>query len=112
MLPPPPAPPPCHSEPQPIIGALRGVARPGTPEGKEPFIDWRSLYAQDEQGYDNLCARVSASHLDRPIHEPAHVTMDALASRTNGLIALTAARDGALAQLLADRKRKRLNSSH
>src|SRR3546814_4313999 len=73
---------------QPIIGALLAVARPGTPEGKAPVIDWLSLYAQDEQGYDNLCALVSASHLDRPIHEPAHVTMDALASRTNGMIEL------------------------
>ena len=36
---------------QPIIGTLLGVARPGTPEGKAPVIDWLALYAQDEAGY-------------------------------------------------------------
>ncbi len=86
---------------QPVIGTLLAVARPGVAEGKSPVIDWLALYAQDEQGYDNLCALVSAAHLDRPDHEPAHVTMEALHGRTDGLLALTGAREGALAQLLA-----------
>ena len=87
---------------QPIIGTFLAVARPGGVDGKSPIIDWLALYAQDERGYDNLCALVSAAHLDRPVHEPAHVTLDALEGRTDGLIALTAGRDGALAPLLAD----------
>ncbi len=64
------------------------------------MIDWLPLYAQDATGYDNLCALVSAAHLGRPIEDDAHVTLDALAGRTDGLIALTGAGDGALARLL------------
>ena len=56
---------------QPIIGTLLGVARPGVPEGRAPVIDWLALYAQDDAGYRNLCALVSAAHLDRPVEEDA-----------------------------------------
>ena len=87
---------------QPIIGAMLGVLRPGMPEGKPIVIDWLALYAQDEAGYDNLCALVSAAHLERPGHEDAHVTLDRLEGCTDGLIALTAAGEGALARLLAE----------
>ena len=87
---------------QPIVGALLGVARPGGAEGKPAQIDWLPLYAQDQAGYDNLCALVSAAHLDRPPHEHAHVPFDALAARNEGLIALTGGADGALARLLAE----------
>ena len=87
---------------QPIVGTLLGVARPGTPEGKPPVIDWLALYAQDETGYDNLCALVSAAHLDRPVEEEAHVAFDALEGRTDGLIALTGGGEGALARLIAE----------
>jgi len=87
---------------QPIIGTMLGVARPGTAAGKANVIDWLALYAQDEAGYDNLCALVSAAHLDRPLVEEAHVSLDALEGRTGGLIALTAGGEGALARLLAD----------
>jgi DNA polymerase-3 subunit alpha len=86
---------------QPIIGTMLAVARPGAPDGK-PTLDWLALYAQDERGYDNLCALVSAAHLDRPVHEDAHVPFDALERRSEGLIALTAGGEGALARLLAD----------
>ena len=89
---------------QPIIGTLLAVARPsdcgGAEPGKPPVIDWLPLYAQDATGYDNLCALVSAAHLGRPIEDDAHVTLDALDGRTDGLIALTGAGDGALARLL------------
>ena len=71
---------------QPIIGALLGVARPGGADGKPPTIDWLPLYAQDEGGYDNLCALVSAAHLDRPPHEDPHVPLEALVGRSAGLI--------------------------
>ncbi|MDB5688954.1 MAG: polymerase subunit alpha, partial [Sphingomonas bacterium] len=87
---------------QPIIGAMLAVARPGGAEGKPATLDWLALYAQDAAGYDNLCGLVSAAHMDRPMEEPAHVTLDALAGRTDGLIALTAGGEGALARLIAD----------
>ena len=44
---------------QPVVGTLLAVARPGGVEGVEPEIDWLPLFAQDRQGYDNLCALVS-----------------------------------------------------
>jgi len=86
---------------QPIVGALLGVARPGSPEGRAPVIDWLPLYAQDETGYANLCALVSEAHLGRPVEEEAHVTLAALEGRTAGLIALTGGGEGALARLIA-----------
>jgi DNA polymerase-3 subunit alpha len=87
---------------QPIVGTLLGVARPGTGEGKPPVIDWLALYAQDEAGYRNLCFLVSDAHLGRPVEEVAHVRFAALAGRTEGLIALTAGAEGALARLIAE----------
>ena len=86
---------------QPVIGAMLAVARPDD-IGPAGSIDWLVLLAQDEAGYDNLCRLVSAAHLDRPIHEEPHVPFDALRGATEGLIALTAGREGALARLFAD----------
>ena len=87
---------------QPIIGTMLCVARPDRPAGAAPVYDWLALYAQDEVGYDNLCALVSMAHLDRPIEEQAHVAFDALEGRTDSLICLTAAGEGALVRLLAE----------
>ncbi len=87
---------------QPIIGTLLCVDRPDRPDAVPPAYDWLALYAQNEAGYQNLCALVSAAHLDRPLEDQAHVTFDQLEGRTEGLIALTAGREGALCQLLAD----------
>jgi DNA polymerase-3 subunit alpha len=86
---------------QPIIGAILGVSRPADigPAGK---LDWLVLLAQDETGYGNLCRLVSQAHLDRPITEEPHVAFDALAGNSDGLIALTAGGEGALARLFAD----------
>ncbi|MEP3420862.1 MAG: DNA polymerase III subunit alpha [Erythrobacter sp.] len=90
----------CKSEGiQPIIGALLGVARAGS-EGKT--VDYLPLFAQDESGYDNLCHLVSKAHLDRPLELEPHVEMDDLSGRTDGLIALTGAGEGALTRLLAE----------
>jgi DNA polymerase-3 subunit alpha len=87
---------------QPIIGTMLGVARPGRPSGTVPVHDWIALHAQDAKGYDNLCALVSMAHLDRPLEEQPHVTLDAMAGYTDGLIALTAGGEGALARLFAE----------
>ncbi|HEV2746319.1 MAG TPA: DNA polymerase III subunit alpha [Allosphingosinicella sp.] len=87
---------------QPIIGTMLGVARPDMPASGAPVIDWLALYAQDETGYQNLCALVSAAHLDRPFDQEAHVRFEALAGRSEGLLALTGGGEGAVARLLAE----------
>jgi DNA polymerase-3 subunit alpha len=90
---------------QPIIGTMLAILRPDAPEGRASMFDWLALYAQDERGYDNLCALVSAAHLDRPIEEEAHVAFERLEGRNEGLIALTAGGEGAIARLLAEEQR-------
>jgi len=76
---------------QPIIGALLGVDRHSLP-----------LLAQNEQGYANLIGLVSdAQRAGADSGRPA-LPLDALAGRTDGLIALTGASDGALTAALAD----------
>ncbi|MBY8827794.1 DNA polymerase III subunit alpha [Hephaestia mangrovi] len=92
---------------QPIIGTMLAIKRPDMPDGVEAPLDWLALYAQDTAGYDNLCALVSRAHLDRPIEQAAHVEMSDLEGRIEGLIALTAGREGALARLFADEQHDR-----
>ncbi|HEY6815488.1 MAG TPA: DNA polymerase III subunit alpha [Croceibacterium sp.] len=87
---------------QPIVGTLLGVAR-----GPEGPIDYLPLYAQDEAGWQNLCHLVSRAHLDRPLELDPHVAFDDLAGRTEGLIALSGAGEGAVARLVADGRRDR-----
>jgi DNA polymerase-3 subunit alpha len=84
---------------QPIIGTFLAVARePGGP------IDWLALYAQNEAGWNNLCHLVSRAHLERPLELEPHVAFADLDGRTDGLIALTGAGEGALTRLYADNK--------
>jgi DNA polymerase-3 subunit alpha len=87
---------------QPIVGTMLAIARPGAHGGNQPPLDWLALYAQNDRGYDNLCTLVSAAHLGRPVEEPAHVSLDALDGRSEGLIALSGGGEGALARLLAE----------
>ena len=97
---------------QPIIGCVLAVARPerggaapknlGGHGPAVPTIDWLAFYAQDEVGYANLCHLVSRAHLDRPLDQPAHVALADLVGHSEGLIALTAAGEGALVRLLAE----------
>ena len=82
---------------QPIIGTVLGVCR-----GDGKVVDWLALYAQNEDGWNNLCHLVSRAHLDRPLEREPHVTMADLVGHTDGLIALTAGGEGALARLLAE----------
>ena len=86
---------------QPIVGAMLAVARPDD-IGPPGATDWLILLAQDEAGYDNLCRLVSSAHLDRPVQDDPHVRFEALEGSTEGLIALTAGAEGALARLFAD----------
>src|SRR5690348_8733971 len=91
---------------QPIVGTMLAVARP--PEiGGEGGIDWLPLLAKDEQGYANLCKLVSSAHLDRPIEQVPHVPFGHLDRLNEGLIALTAGAEGALARLIADGQQER-----
>lgn len=87
---------------QPIIGTLLAVARPGQEGEHRPAIDWLPLMAQDQTGYDNLCALVSQAHLGRPIELDAHVTLAFLERHKDGLIALTGGGEGALARLFSE----------
>jgi len=82
---------------QPIVGTTLGVQR--EPGGA---IDWLALYAQDNDGWNNLCHLVSKAHLERPLELEPHVTLDDLEGHTAGLIALTGAGEGALVRLLAE----------
>jgi DNA polymerase-3 subunit alpha len=85
---------------QPIVGSMLALARP--PElGGESGIDWLVLLAKDELGYANLCKLVSSAHLDRPVEEEPHVPFAKLEGLSEGLIALTAGSEGALARLIA-----------
>jgi DNA polymerase-3 subunit alpha len=87
---------------QPIIGTLLGIARG---DGSER-VDYLPLYAQDEAGWENLCHLVSRAHLDRPLELEPHVRLEDLAGRTDGLIALTGASEGAVTRLLAEARRE------
>ncbi|HET9811793.1 MAG TPA: DNA polymerase III subunit alpha, partial [Sphingomicrobium sp.] len=89
---------------QPVIGTALAVARP--PELGEG-IDWLVLLAKDEQGYSNLCKLVSAAHLDRPLSEEPHVAFAMLDGLSDGLIALTAGSEGALARLVAEGQQRK-----
>ncbi len=88
---------------QPVIGALIAIERPGSRTAlTRPVNDWLVLFAQDAAGYANLIGLVSEAHLGvDPADEP-HLTLAALAGRSDGLIALTGGADGALARLLAE----------
>jgi DNA polymerase III subunit alpha len=88
---------------QPVIGALLGIAR----DDGGSQVDYLPVLAQDETGYQNLCHLVSSAHLDRPLALEPHVPLGALAGRSDGLIALTGAGEGALTRLLAAGQRPR-----
>jgi DNA polymerase-3 subunit alpha len=87
---------------QPIIGIQLALAfgdggqltsRTGEEEaGRAPLV----LLAQDEEGYRNLMHLASRAWLDPAPGEPPHVTMDRLAGRAAGLIALTGGPNGPL----------------
>lgn len=86
---------------QPIVGALLGVERPGARTVlQKPVVDWLVLLAQDEGGYANLIALVSAAHLGG--RDDVALTLDDIAARSEGLLCLTGGAEGALARLLAE----------
>jgi DNA polymerase-3 subunit alpha len=92
---------------QPVIGASLAVARP--PE-LGSGIDWLVLLAKDDLGYANLCKLVSSAHLDRPLSEEPHVPFAKLQGLSEGLIALTAGGEGALARLISERQEHKVHA--
>jgi DNA polymerase III subunit alpha len=82
---------------QPIVGATLSIKRPGKTTAYDSLI----LLAQNEAGYQNLSAIVSAAHMEADAGDPPHVTFAQLQGRSDNIIALTAGCDGALYKLLA-----------
>jgi len=86
---------------QPIIGTFLAVARDERSALGEPVIDWLGLYAQNEDGWNNLCHLVSLAHLARPVEFDPHVNWRDFDGHTDGLICLTGGAEGALARHFA-----------
>ena len=88
---------------QPIVGALVAVERPGARTiMSKPVTDWLVLLAQDAEGYSNLIALVSEAHLGSAGTDEPKLTLDAIASRSAGLLCLTGGAEGALARMIAE----------
>jgi DNA polymerase-3 subunit alpha len=88
---------------QPIVGcelALRRADQERGRLGKPALPDTVVLLVQDETGYRNLLALVSASYLDSDGVETAQVDLDKLARHSDGLILLTAGPAGPVGRLL------------
>lgn len=87
---------------QPVIGCLLAIRRPdGTPKPGQVFDpDQLLMLVQDETGYENLLALVSRAFMETPSHETPQVSLDDLAGRTEGLIALTSGPVGQVGRLL------------
>ena len=89
---------------QPIVGCELAIRRAdheargrlGKPAPPEPVV----LLVQDETGYRNLLALVSASYLDSDGAEAAQVDLDKLAAHSDGLILLTGGPAGPVGRLL------------
>ena len=89
---------------QPIVGCELAIRRAdheargrlGKPAPPEPVV----LLVQDETGYRNLLALVSASYLDSDGADAAQVDLDKLAAHSDGLILLTGGPAGPVGRLL------------
>jgi DNA polymerase-3 subunit alpha len=87
---------------QPIVGCLLGLKRAdgGGANGHGAPCDRVLLLVQNETGYRNLIKLVSQAFLETEGGDPAQVPLEALASRTEGLIAFTGAPDSPVGRLL------------
>ncbi len=89
---------------QPIVGCDLAIRRAdhdargrlGKPAVPDPVV----LLVQDETGYRNLLALVSASYLESDGAEAAQVNLDKLAAHSEGLILLTGGPTGPVGRLL------------
>lgn len=87
---------------QPIIGCqlslAYGIARTVHDKATPPARV--TLLAQDEAGYMNLMALVSAAYLETGPGDPVQVTLDTLRARNEGLICLTGGPNGPAGMLI------------
>ena len=87
---------------QPIIGCLLAVTdsveRSSSQASPAPMI----LLAKDAQGYANLLSLVSQSFLDVDPGTSPHLDLEAIAARSDGLMALTGGPQGPVGRLLCD----------
>ena len=83
---------------QPCIGCLLPLAADEGPTAP----DWLPVLAQNETGYGNLVKLVSHAFLDSEAVDPPHITWDDLASRSEGLSALTGGVGGARGRMRAE----------
>ncbi len=87
---------------QPIIGVQLSLAYgvAASAHAKAPPPARLTLLAQEEAGYMNLMALVSAAYLDTDAGEAVHVTREALAARSGGLICLSGGPNGPAGMLV------------
>lgn len=95
----------CHEQGiQPIIGCqiyLQPRLQSGSMQTKPLEPDQLVLIAQSEVGYRNLLHLISDTYLKAQNGELPQVTLEALKSRSNGLIALTGGPAGPIGRLIA-----------
>lgn len=97
---------------QPIIGcqmklvfdARRDEFDPRLHGPKEQSFFTIVLLAMNEQGYANLMALVSRSYMDTDREQEAHLTLDMLEARHEGLICLSGGRDGPIDKCILDNR--------
>jgi DNA polymerase-3 subunit alpha len=95
---------------QPIMGLQLAVAYADSAHeanpGEKPVEPAPiALYAQDEAGWLNLMALSSSAFLDTDTTQLPHVTLDALAGHSDGVICLTGGAGGPLGKLLQANRR-------
>ena len=89
---------------QPIVGCDLGIGTGAEQSGQHgpAAASSQLLLAQDESGYGNLMALTSAAFLEGGEGGQPLVTLDALAARSEGLLALTGGPGGPVGRLLLD----------
>ena len=91
---------------QPIMGLQLAVAYADSAPGEKPVEPAPiALYAQNEAGWLNLMALSSSAFLDTDSTQFPHVTLEALAARSDGIICLTGGASGPTAKLLQANRR-------
>ncbi|TFG86651.1 MAG: PHP domain-containing protein, partial [Hyphomicrobiales bacterium] len=91
---------------QPIMGLQLAVTYADSAPGEKPIDPAPlALYAQNQAGWLNLMALSSSAFLDTDTTQLPHVTLDALATRSDGLICLTGGASGPVAKLLQANRR-------
>ena len=92
---------------QPIVGCDLAIGTRGDQPGQQArAVSWLLLLAQDETGYRNLMALTSEAFIQGGAGGQPLVTLDELAARADGLLALTGGPAGPVGSLLLDGQTK------